>query len=117
MDAQTRQVMAFHVGDRRRDSAKALWANIPVVYREWAAFHTEQCDAYQGVIPAARHKAITKNARNTHHIERFHNTLRQRLSRLVRATRSCSKKLAHQIGAIKYFICHSNLTRATALPV
>ncbi len=29
MDAITRQVMAFHVGDRSRDSAKALWAKIP----------------------------------------------------------------------------------------
>jgi insertion element IS1 protein InsB len=117
MDAKTRQIIAFHVGGRSRDSAKALWANIPVVYRERAAFHTDQYDAYQGVIPAERHNAITKKARKTHHIERFNNTLRQRLSRLVRATLSFSKKLAHHIGAIKYFIGHSNLTRAAALSV
>jgi insertion element IS1 protein InsB len=43
--------------------------------------------------------------------------LRQRLSRLVRETLSFSKKLAYHIGAIKYFICHYNLTRAAALPV
>jgi transposase-like protein len=30
MDAKTRQIIAFHVGDRSRDSANALWANIPV---------------------------------------------------------------------------------------
>jgi hypothetical protein len=32
---------------------------------------------------------------------------------------SLSKKLAHHIGAIKYFICYYNLTRtaAAALPV
>jgi insertion element IS1 protein InsB len=117
MDAKTRQIIAFHVGDRSRDSAKALWANIPMVYREQATFHTDQYDAYQGVIPAERHKAITKKARETNHIERFNNTLRQRLSRLVRETLSFSKKLAHHIGAIKYFICHYNLTRAAALPV
>ena len=29
MDAKTRQIIAFHVGDRSRESAKALWANIP----------------------------------------------------------------------------------------
>jgi len=71
------------------------------------------------VIPAERHKAITKQARKTNHIERFNNTLRQRVSRLVRETLSFSKKLANHIGAIKYFICHYNLTRATAaaLPV
>jgi insertion element IS1 protein InsB len=117
MDAKTRQVIAFHVGDRRRESAKQLWAKIPWVYREQATFHTDQDDAYSGVIPAARHKAITKHARKTHHIERFNNTLRQRLSRLVRETLSFSKKLANHIGAIRYFICHYNLTRAAALPV
>ena len=61
-----------------------------------------------------RHKAITKQARKTNHIERFNNTLRQRMSRLVRDALSFSKKLANHIGAIKLFICHYNLTRAAA---
>ncbi len=74
-------------------------------------------EAYQGVIPAERHRAITKKARKTNHIERFNNTLRQRVSRLVRETLSFSKKLANHIGAIKHFICHYNLTRTIALPV
>jgi insertion element IS1 protein InsB len=117
MDARTRQVIAFHVGDRSRDSAKQLWAKIPWVYRAQAIFYTDQYDAYTGVMPAERHKAITKHARKTNHIECFNNTLRQRVSRLVRETVSFSKKLAHHIGAIKYFICHDNLTRAAALPM
>ena len=117
MDAKTRQIIAFHVGDRSRDSAKQLWANIPIEYREQAIFHTDQYEAYQGVIPPAQHKAITKHARKTNHIERFNNTLRQRVSRLVRETLSFSKKLANHIGAIRYFICHYNLTKVTALPV
>ena len=66
---------------------------------------------YEEVIPAAQHKAISKLARKTNHVERFNNTLRQRVSRLVRETLSFSKKLANHIGAIKYFICHYNLTR------
>jgi insertion element IS1 protein InsB len=117
MDATTRQIIAFHVGDRRRDSARELWANIPEIYREQATFHTDQYEAYKGVIPAERHRAITKKARKTNHIERFNNTLRQRVSRLVRETLSFSKKLANHIGAIKHFICHYNLTRTRALPV
>ena len=64
------------------------------------------------MIPAAQHQAISKLARKTNHIERFNNTLRQRVSRLVRAALSFSKKLANHIGAIKLFICHYNLTRA-----
>jgi len=66
------------------------------------------------VMPAAQHQAISKLARKTHHIERFNNTLRQRVSRLVRDALSFSKKLAHHIGAMKLFICQYNLTRAAA---
>ena len=117
MDAKTRQIIAFHVGDRRGESGKALWAKMPMGYRAQATFHTDQYDVYKGVIPAAQHKAITKQARKTNHIERFNNTLRQRVSRLVRETLSFSKTLANHIGAIKYFICHYNLTRRGALPV
>jgi IS1 family transposase len=75
--------------------------------------------SYTGVIPAERHKAITKQVRKTNHIECFNNTLRQRMSRLVHETLSFSKKLAHHIGAIKYFIYYYNLTTTTAatLPV
>jgi insertion element IS1 protein InsB len=117
MDAKTRQIMAFHVGDCSRDSAKQLWAKIPIEYREQAIFHPDHYAAYPGVMPPAQHKAITKHARKTNYIERFNNTLRQRVSRLVRETLAFSKTLANHIGAIRSFICHDNLTKATALPV
>jgi insertion element IS1 protein InsB len=114
MDAKSRQVIAFHVGDRSRRSAKRLWAKIPEAYRQHATFYTDQYVVYEGVIPAAQHKAISKLARKTNHVERFNNTLRQRVSRLVREALSFSKKLANHIGAIKLFICHYNLTKAAA---
>jgi hypothetical protein len=41
--------------------------------------HTKTCDR---IIPAAQHRAISLLARKTNHIERFNNTLRQRVSRL-----------------------------------
>jgi insertion element IS1 protein InsB len=71
----------------------------------------------KGGIPAERHKASTTIARNTNHIERFNTTLRHRLSRLVRDTLSCAKKVENHIGASKFFLCHSNLEKAAALPV
>jgi IS1 family transposase len=114
MDATTRQVIAFHVGDRSRTSAQRLWAKIPEAYRQHATFYTDQYVVYERVIPAAQHRPINKLARKTNHIERFNNTLRQRVSRLVREALSFSKKLAHHISAIKLFICHYNLTRAVA---
>jgi len=114
MDVRTRQIIAFHVGDRSRKSARQLWGKIPKTYRRYATFHTDQYVVYKDVIPAAQHQAITKQARKTNHIERLNNTLRQRVSRLVRSALSFSKKLDNHIGAIKYFICHYNLTKATA---
>ncbi len=114
MDAKTRQIIACHVGDRSHTSAEHLWAKMPQAYRQHATFYTDQYVVYEKAIPAAQHRAISKLARKTNHIERSNNTLRQRVSRLVRAALSFSKKLANHIGAIKLFICHYNLTRAAA---
>jgi len=115
MDRRTRQIIACHIGDRSRDSAKQLWANIPELYRERAIFYTDHDAAYPGVIPAAQHKPIGKYARKTNHIERFNNTLRQRVSRLVRSPWAFSKNMENHIGAIRYFIYHYNLTKAALL--
>jgi insertion element IS1 protein InsB len=114
MDAKTRQVIAFHVGDRSHKSAEHLGAKMPQAYRQHATFYTDQYVVYEKIMPAAQPRAISKLARKTNHIERFNTTLRQRVSRLVREALSFSKKLANPIGAIKLFICHDNLTRAAA---
>jgi IS1 family transposase len=66
------------------------------------------------VIPVAPHRAISPLARKTPHIARCNNTVRQRVSRLVRDALAFSKKLAHHLGAITLFICHDNLTKAPA---
>jgi insertion element IS1 protein InsB len=116
MDATIRQVLAFHVGDRSGQSAQALREKIPTVYQDQATFYTAQYAVYTGIIPSAQHRAISKLARQTNHVERFNCTLRQRVSRLVRPTLSFSKKLADHIGAIKYFIYDHNLTKGAAFP-
>jgi IS1 family transposase len=51
-DATSRQVMAFHVGDRSRKSARRLWAKMPQAYRHHATFYTDQYVVYAGVSPA-----------------------------------------------------------------
>ena len=65
-------------------------------------------------MPAVQPRAMRQLARRTHPIERFNNTRRPRVSRLVREAWSLSTKLANPIAAIKLFICHDNLTRAVA---
>ena len=114
IDAKSRQIIGFHVGDRSRKSARKLWAAIPKAYRQQVTFYTDQYAVYVGVIPASQHQPIGKLSRKTNHIERFNNTLRQRVSRLVRSALSFSKTLANHIGAIKYFICNYNLLKAKA---
>jgi insertion element IS1 protein InsB len=79
-----------------------------------SSFYTAQYGEYEGVRAAAQHRAISQLARTTNHIERCNNTLRQRVSRLLREAWSFSKKLTNHIGAITLFICHYNLTRAAA---
>lgn len=109
IDVETRQVIAFYVGDRSRKSARKLWNRIPREYREQATFHTDAWEAYKGVIPDSRQRVCAKGSGMTNIIERFNGTLRQRVARLVRSTLSFSKRLRNHIGAIKYFICHYNL--------
>jgi insertion element IS1 protein InsB len=58
METKTRQIMAFHVGDRRRKRAEQLWTKIPVADRELGTCFTDRYEAYKGVMPAAQHKAI-----------------------------------------------------------
>jgi insertion element IS1 protein InsB len=114
LDATTRHVMAWQVGERRRKRAKRLWATMPEAYRQPATLYTAPYVGAAGGMPAAPHRALRQWARQTPPIARVTTTLRQRVSRLVRETWSFSKKLANQSGAIKRFIGHDNLTRAVA---
>jgi hypothetical protein len=61
-----------------------------------------RCYRANGIEPLAHklEKPVTE--------ERFNNTLRQRVGRLVRKTLSFSKKLRNHIGAIWYFVHHYN---------
>jgi insertion element IS1 protein InsB len=115
IDVESKQIIAFYVGDRSRKSACKLWNRIPLIYRRQAHFDTDDWDAYKGVIPEDRHHVCAKGSRRTNIIERFNCTLRQRASRLVRETLSFSKSLSNHIGAIKYFICHYNQMLAPSI--
>src|SRR5262249_38203871 len=61
MDKQTRQLMAFHVGDRSHDRAKQWCAKIHTVPREQATFSTDPYAVSRGGIPGAH----TKPSRST----------------------------------------------------
>jgi len=110
IDAKTRQVIAFHIGDRTRESAIKLWEKVPEQHKQNSIYYTDDWDAYKEVIPKDRHVICSKNSGGTTNIiERFNCTMRQRVSRLVRLALSFSKKIENHIGAIQYFIYHYNL--------
>lgn len=108
LETKNRQIIAFHIGDRGRDSAQALWDRIPDFFKKHATFYTDNWDAYLGVIPTEQHQVVDKQSGKTSLIERFNCTLRQRNSRLVRKALSFSKKQENHVGAIKYYICYHN---------
>ena len=108
MDAETREIIGCAIGDRSQETGQSLWTSLPGVYRQCAVIYTDGLESYQAVLPSKRHRVVGKESGKTSYIERFNNTLRQRVSRLVRKTLSFSKKQANHEGAIWNFIHHYN---------
>jgi len=108
IDAKSREIVGVFIGDCLGQSAKRLWRSLPAVYRQCAIRTTDFWSAYEQVLPSKRHQAVGKETGKTSLIERFNNTLRQRVGRLVRKTSSFSKKLSDRIGAVWYFVHHYN---------
>ena len=108
MDRDTREIIGIYIGDRSEEGAKQLWNSLPPVYRQCAVCYTDFWAAYACIFPSKRNQPVGKDSGKTNHIERFNNTLRQRVSRIVRKTLSFSKKIENHIGAIWYFIHHYN---------
>ena len=108
IDKTSREIVGFYVGRRDKSGAEGLWRSLPPVYRQCAVCYTDFWTAYTLVLPQKRHRAVGKETGLTNHIERFNNTLRQRICRLVRQTLSFSKKIQNHIGALLLFINHYN---------
>lgn len=108
LDVVTREIVGCYIGDRSAEAVRQLWQSMPAVYRQCAIVYSDHWEAYAKVLPSKRHRAVGKDSGLTSYIERFNNTLRQRVSRLVRKTLSFSKKLENHIGAIWYFIHYYN---------
>ena len=108
LDADTREIVGVYIGARDEAAARKLWDSLPPVYRQCAVAYTDFWAAYGTVFPRQRHRTVGKETGKTSYIERFNNTLRQRVSRLVRKTLSFSKSLENHIGAIWYFVHYYN---------
>lgn len=108
LDTETREIIGAHVGSRDKGSAQQLWNSLPKVYRQCAVIYTDDWDAYGAVLPPKRHRVVRKDSGKTSYIERFNNTLRQRVSRFVRRSLAFSKCLHNHIGLLWNFIHYYN---------
>lgn len=104
----TCQVVAYAVGDRSAQTCLRLWTAIPLSYRQ-STCYSDFWKAYGAIIPDDQHIAVGKETGETAHVERWNNTLRQRLGRFVRKTLSFSKSLLMHEIALRFFLHRYNL--------
>jgi len=107
MCRRTRQIIAYAIGDRSQKTCQLLWERIPASYKGCQSF-SDLWDAYQLVFPPEIHQCIGKGERQTNHMERWYNRLRQSNARFVRKTLSFSKSdTMHEIVTRSFIIKHN----------
>jgi insertion element IS1 protein InsB len=106
--------VAYVIGDRSEETCRKLWERIPTEYKACRTF-SDFWEAYQKVFPDDTHQSVGKESGQTAHIERWNNTLRQRLARFVRKTLSFSKSDRFHEAALTVFIHRYNLSCAHAI--
>jgi IS1 family transposase len=104
---RTRQVVAYVVGDRGERTCRRLWERIPEDYQRGCCY-SDFWEAYGAVIPEERHEAVGKESGELAHVERWNNTLRQRLARFVRKTLSFSKSDEMHEVCLRLFVHRYN---------
>ncbi len=104
---KTRQIVAYALGDRSTLTCLRLWESIPSPYRQGHCF-TDFWATYTAVIPKEQHAAVGKETGETAHVERWNNTLCQRLARFVRMTLSFSKSVVmHEACLLLFLHCYT----------
>lgn len=104
---RTKLVVGFHIGGRDKEGALGLYLSLPESLQGKSLVLTDDLSAYNDIFP--RGQLQKEGKKNTTLIERLNNTIRQRVSKLVRKTLSFSKKWDNHYLAIKYFLVNYNL--------
>jgi IS1 family transposase len=104
---QTRQIVAYCIGDRSNKTFKRLYRKLPPDYQACYSF-SDLWAAYK-MIDSNKHSMGGKETGNASRLERWNNTIRQRLARYVRKTLSFSKKDKFHHLITKIFIWFYNM--------
>jgi insertion element IS1 protein InsB len=106
--------VAAAIGDRSKGTCQRLWQAIPQTYRTGICF-TDFWVAYQAVLPDEQQRAVGKETGQTAPVERWKNTLRQRLARFVRLSLSFSTSLFMHEACLLLFLHRYNADCAVLL--
>ncbi len=107
LSRNTRQIVAYVIGDRSEKTFKRLIKKIPI---EWLKLQTysDAWKSYGMLLSKGNHSMVGKETGQTNHIERYWATLRARVSRYVRKSLSFSRKLRYHHLITKLFIMDYN---------
>ena len=75
---RTKQIVAFFLGDRNPKSCQALWDLVPQNYQINFTY-SDFWATDEKVLNTSKHTSVGKEAGETNHVERWNNTLRQRI--------------------------------------
>ena len=94
-------------GDRREAPCQRLWEALAEASRSCVSYR-DGWSAYAAVFPAATHRCVAKGSGELSYLERWHATVRPRVSRYVRKTLSFSKSLELHEWVTRWFIVEYN---------
>jgi insertion element IS1 protein InsB len=104
---ETRQIVAYVIGDRSEATFRRLVRKIPLTYL-WCRSYSDYWKSYGILCSKGNHEQVGKETGKTNHIERYWATLRARMSRYVRKSLSFSRKLKYHHLVTKLFVCNYN---------
>ena len=81
----SRQVIAYFVGDRSKESLKQLWKRVPKAYRKKLVY-TDEYNVYGAFFRPWQHRPSPKGSGRTNLAEGMNNKWRNRVPGLVRRT-------------------------------
>ncbi len=103
---RTKQVVAFHLGNRDKKSFSDFYNKLPIEYANCLSV-SDGFEVYKD-LTIYGHKMGKKKKGRTAQVEAFNTVLRQRLARLVRKTCAFSKSLEIHGVVIRWFIQQYN---------
>ena len=109
----TRQVVAYHIGKRGNLDCLEFWRKVPKDYKQSITF-SDFWEPYKSIIQplTQKHMSVGKETGLNNHVERFNNSIRQRIGRLTRKTLSFSKSDEMLEITIRLFIHSYNEEKA-----